>query len=74
MAEDYRRSVEELTQGSFLDDPGFLRQIVERVLQEMLEAQMSDHLGALPPTSAPRSEPGTATATSPERSRAVLAR
>jgi putative transposase len=48
MAEDYRRSVEELTQGIFLDDPGFLREIVERVLQEMLEAQMSDHLGAAP--------------------------
>jgi putative transposase len=48
MAEDYRRSVEELTQGILLDDPGFLREIVERVLQEMLEAQMSDHLGAAP--------------------------
>ncbi|MBA3472758.1 MAG: IS256 family transposase [Rubrobacter sp.] len=48
MAEDHRRSVEELTQGILLDDPGFLREIVERVLQEMLEAQMSDHVGAAP--------------------------
>src|SRR4051794_3060367 len=48
MAEDHRRSVEELTQGILLDDPGFLREIVERVLQQMLEAQMSDHVGAAP--------------------------
>ena len=48
MAEDHRRSLEELTQGSFLDDPGFLREIVERVLQQMLEAQMTNHVGAAP--------------------------
>ncbi len=48
MAEDHRRSVEELTQGILLDDPGFLEEIVERVLQEILEAQMTDHVGAAP--------------------------
>ena len=31
-----------------LDDPGFLREIVERVLQEMLEAEMTQHIGAAP--------------------------
>ena len=36
MAEDHRRSAEELLQGVLLDEPEFLRQIVERVLQEML--------------------------------------
>ena len=31
-----------------LDDPGFLGHIVERVLQEMLEAEMTEHIGAAP--------------------------
>jgi len=31
-----------------LDDPGFLREVVERVLQEMLEAEMTHHIGATP--------------------------
>jgi len=31
-----------------LDDPGFLHGIVERVLQEMLEAEMTQHIGAAP--------------------------
>jgi transposase-like protein len=31
-----------------LDDPGFLREVLERVLQEMLEAQMTHHIGAAP--------------------------
>jgi putative transposase len=31
-----------------LDDPGFLREIVERVLQEMFEAEMTQHIGAAP--------------------------
>jgi transposase-like protein len=48
MAEDHRRSAEELLQGVLLDEPEFLRQIVERVLQEMLEAQMTEHVGAAP--------------------------
>jgi putative transposase len=48
MAEDHRRSAEELLQGFLLDEPEFLRQIVERVLQEMLEAEMTEHIGAAP--------------------------
>jgi putative transposase len=48
MAEDHRRSAEELLQGVLLDEPDFLRQIVERVLQEMLEAEMTEHIGAAP--------------------------
>jgi putative transposase len=31
-----------------LEDPNFLREIVERVLQEMLEAEMTEHIGAAP--------------------------
>jgi transposase-like protein len=31
-----------------LDDPGFLKEIVERVLQELLEAEMTEHVGAAP--------------------------
>jgi hypothetical protein len=41
MAEDHRRSAEKVLQGVLLDEPNFLRQIVERVLQEMLEAEMT---------------------------------
>jgi transposase-like protein len=48
MAEDHRRLTEEVAQGVLLDDPGFLKEIVERVLQELLEAEMSAHLGAAP--------------------------
>jgi transposase-like protein len=31
-----------------LNDAGFLREIVERVLQEMLETEMTEHVGAAP--------------------------
>jgi len=31
-----------------LEDPDFLREIVERVVQELLEAEMTDHIGAAP--------------------------
>jgi transposase-like protein len=48
MAKDYRRLTEEATQGVLLDDAGFLREIVERKLQEFLEAQMPEHVGAAP--------------------------
>ena len=48
MAEDHRRLVEEMAQGTLLDDPDFLKEIVERVLQEILEAEMTEHLGAAP--------------------------
>jgi putative transposase len=48
MAKDHRKVNTELAQGILLDDPGFLRQIVERVLQEVLEAEMTEHIGAAP--------------------------
>ncbi len=48
MAEDHRRLAEEVVQGVLLDDPAFLREIVERVLQELLEAEMTEHIGAAP--------------------------
>ena len=57
MAEDHRRSVEQVAQGIFLlDDPAFLKEIVERVVQELLEAQMTEHIGAPPPTTSAPSE------------------
>lgn len=46
MATDHRRLGVESMQEVLLDDPHFLKEIVERVLQEMLEAEMSDHIGA----------------------------
>ena len=48
MAKDHRRLTEEVAQGVLLDDPAFLREIVERVLQELLEAEMTEHVGAAP--------------------------
>jgi putative transposase len=48
MAKDHRRSSEEVAQGILLDDPIFLKEIVERVLQELLEAEMTEHIGAFP--------------------------
>src|SRR3990170_4484349 len=48
MAKDHRRLDTELAQEVLLDDPGFLRQIVERVVQQMLEAEMTEHVGAAP--------------------------
>jgi hypothetical protein len=37
MAADHRRSEKGLVQKVLLDDPGFLRGIVESVLQELIE-------------------------------------
>jgi transposase-like protein len=48
MAENYHRSAEGHLQGVLLEEPEFLRQIVERVLQEMLEAEMTEYIGAAP--------------------------
>ncbi|MCA1718315.1 MAG: IS256 family transposase [Actinobacteria bacterium] len=48
MAKDHPRVDAELAQGVLLDDPGFLREIVERVVQELLEAEMTEHVGAAP--------------------------
>ena len=41
MAKDHRRVEAELAQGASLDAPGFLREIVERLVQELLEAEMT---------------------------------
>ncbi len=48
MAKDHRRLAEEVAQGVLLDNPGFLKEVVERVLQELLEAEMTEHVGAAP--------------------------
>jgi putative transposase len=48
MTQDYRRAGTDLAQEVLLDDPGFLREIVERVVQELLEAEMTEHVGAAP--------------------------
>jgi transposase-like protein len=48
MAKDHRRLAEKVAQGILLDDPTFLKEIVERVLQEVLEAEMTKHIGAAP--------------------------
>jgi transposase-like protein len=48
MATDHRRVDAQSVQGVLLDDPGFLKEIVERVVQELLEAEMTEHIGAAP--------------------------
>ena len=48
MAHHNRKVDEEMVQGILLDDPTFLREIVGRVLQELLEAEMTEHIGAAP--------------------------
>jgi transposase-like protein len=49
MATDKNRLAKEpVQQGALLDEPDFLREIVERVLQQLLEAQMDQHVGAAP--------------------------
>jgi putative transposase len=48
MTTDYRRPDPGTAQGILLDDADFLREIVERVLQEVLEAEMTEHVGAAP--------------------------
>src|SRR5215210_5431414 len=48
MTRDHRKVDTQLAQGVLLDDPGFLKEIVERVVQELLEAEMTEHVGAAP--------------------------
>ena len=48
MATDHRRVDAKLVQEVLLDDSGFLREIVEGVVQQLLEAEMSEHIGAAP--------------------------
>ena len=59
MTKDHRRVDAELVQEVLIDDSGFLREICERVVQQILEAEMTEHIGAAP-TSASRDAPGTA--------------
>jgi transposase-like protein len=46
MARDHRRLDTELVQEVLLDDPSFLGEIVERVVQQVLETEMTEHIGA----------------------------
>jgi transposase-like protein len=48
MTDDHRRPDAATAQAILLDDADFLREIVERVLQEVLEAEMTEHVGAAP--------------------------
>jgi len=46
MAKDHRRVEVQMAQEVLLDNPGFLRELVERVVQQVLEAEMTEHIGA----------------------------
>lgn len=48
MTNEHRKPGVELAQEVLLDAPAFLREIVERVLQELLETEMTEHIGAAP--------------------------
>jgi putative transposase len=48
MTHDHRRVDAQMAQEILLDDPAFLREIVERVVQQLLEAEMTEHIGAAP--------------------------
>ena len=48
MANHHRRADKELVQQILIDDPEFLRRIVERTLQQLLEAEITEHIGAAP--------------------------
>jgi transposase-like protein len=46
MTQDHRRVDAQMAQEILLDDPAFLREIVEKVVQRLLEAEMTEHIGA----------------------------
>jgi len=48
MTKHHRRTDAQSAQGVLLDDPVFLKEIVQRVVQELLEAEMTEHVGAAP--------------------------
>lgn len=48
MTKENSRLGDDLAQGAFLDDPEFLRGIVKNVIQEILETEMTNHIGAVP--------------------------
>ena len=63
-AEGQRRLAEDVVREVFLDDPQFLCKIAEKVIQELLEANLIGHTGTPPLTSAPAHAPVTVTVTS----------
>lgn len=67
MTKDHRRLVEEVAQGVSLDAPDFLKEIVERVLQEFLGRD--DHPRKGPGPYEKTTEGDIATAAIPARSR-----
>jgi putative transposase len=48
MTTDHRKRSTQVAQEILLDDAGFLKEVLERVLQEWLEAEMTEHVGAAP--------------------------
>jgi hypothetical protein len=48
MTKDHRRVDAGTAQEILLDDPGLLREKTERVVQQILEAEMTEHIGAVP--------------------------
>ena len=48
MTHDHRRTNTQMAQEVLLDDAGFLKEVLQRVLQELLEAEMTEHVGAAP--------------------------
>jgi hypothetical protein len=64
MANHHRRADKELVQQILIDDPEFLRRIVERALQQLLEAEITEHVGAAPYERTPKTAKATAMATS----------
>src|SRR5215211_4001540 len=48
MTTDHRRADTRMAQEALLDDPSFLKEILERLIQELLEAEMTEHVGAAP--------------------------
>ncbi len=70
MATTHGTSTDDRPQGTLLDDSDFLRTMVERTPQGLLDAEMTTHLPRGRPVPSPTSgttpEPVTATDTSPE--------
>jgi Transposase, Mutator family len=48
MTKGHRRVDAGTAREILVDDPGFLREIAERVVQQILEAEMTEHIGAAP--------------------------
>jgi putative transposase len=48
MTTHHRRLDAESVQEALLDDPAFLREFVEKVAQQLLKAEMTEHIGAAP--------------------------